>query len=569
VLTTPINIASYSWTGRFSIDNLPVGVSTNPLTPSTSWGGDLTGTGTNPTVVAVQGDSWSTNPPTHGQVPTWDTNSNSYIPSNAGSGDITDVQVAGGILAGGTNSGGATITLTTNALNAAITNTYVEAESDPVWGAVSNSYLDKATYDADENDLPDNAEGTAIYVRKASAGTINKGQPVYVESYNPSGFIEVELADADDASKMPAIGIAAESIGTGTDGKVEVSGRLDTWDTSTWSVKDALYVSTTAGVLTNAAPTATNALVQKMAIVLRSHGSQGAVEIVGAGRANDIPNDINFTDIQGVATSGQITEADPTLTDNSTVAVGDGSSASITVTFDASAADGLLKFDTGPSAWDFGAVPLQNIGDPIMGGMVGDRDYNDARYVQSESDPTLTDDGAVTIGDGTSSSIALTFDASAADGVLTFDTSPSAWLLGGAYLQNPADPIAGAHVGDRDYNDGRYLNVSTAEDGNSLTNLAAANIPYYNGVQTITSAASISLLPTKTMMELTLTNAPTISMNASALRQPHMLTIFGTNTVTMHSQFRLVGTWTQTGTNHLSIFPTGAATNWFYGVTTE
>jgi len=51
VLTTPINIASYSWTGRFSIDNLPVGVSTNPLTPSTSWGGDLGGTGTSPTVI--------------------------------------------------------------------------------------------------------------------------------------------------------------------------------------------------------------------------------------------------------------------------------------------------------------------------------------------------------------------------------------------------------------------------------------------------------------------------------------------------------------------------------------
>ena len=117
-----------------------------------------------------------------------------------------------------------------------------------------------------------------------------------------------------------------------------------------------------------------------------------------------------------------------------------------------------------------------------------------------------------------------------------------------------------------------FLMVGIADIDNPVevsANLTAANIPYYNGVEVLTFSTLLSLLPTKAVMELTVTNAITINASASMLRQPHMLTIFGTNTVTMGSQFSLAGTWTQTGTNHLSLFPTGQTTNWFYGVVTE
>jgi len=126
--------------------------------------------------------------------------------------------------------------------------------------------------------------------RKGSAGTINKGQAVYVSGYNSGqGVIEVELADADSASAMPAVGLANESVTNSATGDIVTSGIVSGFNTSGFSAGDELYVSTTAGGLTNTKPTAT-AEVQKVAIVLRSHASLGAVLVIGAGRSNDVPN---------------------------------------------------------------------------------------------------------------------------------------------------------------------------------------------------------------------------------------------------------------------------------------
>jgi len=102
----------------------------------------------------------------------------------------------------------------------------------------------------------------------------------------------------------------------------------------------------------------------------------------------------------------------------------------------------------------------------------------------------------------------------------------------------------------------------------AFTNAAETVHESYDGVQVITSAAAIALTPTKSFMELTLTNAPTITAAAAMRRTSHMLTIFGTNTVTMGAQFTLVGTWTQAATNYMTLFPSGQSTNWIYGVRT-
>ena len=102
----------------------------------------------------------------------------------------------------------------------------------------------------------------------------------------------------------------------------------------------------------------------------------------------------------------------------------------------------------------------------------------------------------------------------------------------------------------------------------AFTNAAETVHESYDGVQVITSAAAIALTPTKSFMELTLTNAPTITAAAAMRRTSHMLTIFGTNTVTMGAQFTLVGSWTQAATNYMTLFPSGQSTNWIYGVRT-
>jgi hypothetical protein len=152
------------------------------------------------------------------------------------------------------------------------------------------------------------SEGLTILGRKGSAGTINAGEVVYVTGYHSgSGAIEVELADSDDASKMPAIGIARESFTNSTNGIVIISGLLVDQDTSSFSVGDELYVDTTAGALTNTRPTAATTEVQKIGIVTRSNVSNGVIEVIGAGRSNDIPNTMSDS-IFRIVDNGDVTK---------------------------------------------------------------------------------------------------------------------------------------------------------------------------------------------------------------------------------------------------------------------
>lgn len=130
-----------------------------------------------------------------------------------------------------------------------------------------------------------------VVCRKDSAGTINAGQVVYQSGYNVGqGVILVELADSDDASKMPALGIARDTFTNSASGTVVVTGTITGQNTASYSVGDQLYVDTTAGALTNVRPTSATTLVQKIGQVIRVNASNGVINIVGAGRSNDIPN---------------------------------------------------------------------------------------------------------------------------------------------------------------------------------------------------------------------------------------------------------------------------------------
>lgn len=135
-----------------------------------------------------------------------------------------------------------------------------------------------------------------LVVRNETGSTITKGTPVYVIGEDPlSGNILIGPADADVGSAMPAVGILPEDILNNTTGHVVraglVSGTVaEPLDTASWSIGDSLYVGNTAGVLSNARPMGSTALVQKMAQVLKAHATDGVIQIVSAGRTNDIPN---------------------------------------------------------------------------------------------------------------------------------------------------------------------------------------------------------------------------------------------------------------------------------------
>ena len=131
-----------------------------------------------------------------------------------------------------------------------------------------------------------------IISRKASAGTIPQFSPVYIVSWNPAGWLEVEAADASTAvSKMPCIGISESAITNGANSFVAISGVLSGLDTSTpgYAVGAELYVANGGG-LTSTKPIGAATYMQKVAQVVRSHVSAGVVVVFGAGRVNDVPN---------------------------------------------------------------------------------------------------------------------------------------------------------------------------------------------------------------------------------------------------------------------------------------
>jgi hypothetical protein len=125
---------------------------------------------------------------------------------------------------------------------------------------------------------------------KAQAGEqLSKGDAVYISGISGNTPI-VEKADSSDAAKMPAFGLAyADTL---ANGPVEVLtfGTLSNIDTSSYSLGDVLYVSTTAGQLTNTPPAGEANLLQNIGKVERVQASSGSIKVGGAGRTNATPN---------------------------------------------------------------------------------------------------------------------------------------------------------------------------------------------------------------------------------------------------------------------------------------
>ena len=145
-----------------------------------------------------------------------------------------------------------------------------------------------------------------VPVKNATASTIAKGAPVYATgTVGATSTIEIAPADADDAAKMPAIGLTESSLTANATGYVIVVGTLKGVDTSTYSINTALYVSTSVGTLTATKPTGTSELIQNIGRVTRVNANNGEILVLGPGRTNDVPNAIDA----GKITSGTLATA--------------------------------------------------------------------------------------------------------------------------------------------------------------------------------------------------------------------------------------------------------------------
>jgi hypothetical protein len=143
--------------------------------------------------------------------------------------------------------------------------------------------------DAGDNDIDLTVLGSPTIQQdmiKNSPGTINLGEVVYAANYGT--MPQIELADADNSSAMPAAGIAAETITNLVAGKV-ISFGIVTANTTGESVGASVYVDTTPGAWTTTRPTGVTAQVQKIGWIAEV-GASGKIFVVGAGRSNDVPN---------------------------------------------------------------------------------------------------------------------------------------------------------------------------------------------------------------------------------------------------------------------------------------
>jgi len=134
------------------------------------------------------------------------------------------------------------------------------------------------------------AVNTSITVKNKHTGTIAKGTPCYITGSGTSGnVVGVVPADAVDGTYMPAgVVLAEELTNPGDEGTGYINGWINGVDTSAFEAGDNIYVAVGGGY-TNVKPTG-SALIQKLGNVEKIHVSNGSGVIVGAGRANDLPN---------------------------------------------------------------------------------------------------------------------------------------------------------------------------------------------------------------------------------------------------------------------------------------
>ena len=125
------------------------------------------------------------------------------------------------------------------------------------------------------------AESLITNIRNTSGGTLNRGDLVYITGYSIGpNEPTVDLARADSAATMPAVGIVTTTLNNNTSGYMQVVGRMDNIDTNSFTEGDVLYISTTtAGTFTNVKPDSPN-IAQRIGMVEKSSAT-GYIQVFG------------------------------------------------------------------------------------------------------------------------------------------------------------------------------------------------------------------------------------------------------------------------------------------------
>jgi hypothetical protein len=144
------------------------------------------------------------------------------------------------------------------------------------------------------------AEVVEVPVKNLQGSALTKGDPVYISgSVGASGILEVQLADAGNAAKMPAVGLLKQDLAANAQGFAVVTGKLRNLITSpidgvTPNPNTVVYVKSggsTGAALTTVKPGGSTNLIQNVGKVGRvSTSSDGTLVVSSILRSNDVPN---------------------------------------------------------------------------------------------------------------------------------------------------------------------------------------------------------------------------------------------------------------------------------------
>ena len=177
----------------------------------------------------------------------------------------------------------------------------LSGSGDLLWDPGSNDLLVTGNVRLQEDyEFYGDIEGAIRFPAQVDeAGGITRGQVVYINGISGQ-TPTVGLAACDDASKMPAFGLAGETAADGADVQIITLGSLKNLNLTalydqTFAVGDVVYVQTgsggNAGKLTNVAPTGSGNLLQNMGKVVRDGGGgDGQIKVMNTGRTNATPN---------------------------------------------------------------------------------------------------------------------------------------------------------------------------------------------------------------------------------------------------------------------------------------
>lgn len=131
------------------------------------------------------------------------------------------------------------------------------------------------------------SEGSGSYVEDIAGEALGKHSLVYRDASN-----HWRLADADDATKMPILGLTLEAIASGSKGRVLLSGYVaDTaWAWTVGGPNAVIYASATPGALTQTAP----ALVRVIGTAYSATSIMFSPEGVGGLGGNDPETEADY-----------------------------------------------------------------------------------------------------------------------------------------------------------------------------------------------------------------------------------------------------------------------------------